>query len=229
MLHKQRFFTMYDILANTSLFAGLCESEIQQLLETTGAYQTSFTQNQVLVWEGQPVTHFGIVLVGNAYSAKASADGAVQIITAIAPGDYVGILLAASDNRKSPVRVVAKSDGQIVYIPFSSTLAMLQTPSKWHTKFVANFLSALANKAMILHDRIDCLVQPTVRAKVLNYLQQLSDVQQSEGITIPFDRQQMASYLNVERSALSRELSRMKQDGLIAYHKNRFHLLYTLK
>jgi CRP-like cAMP-binding protein len=88
-----------------------------------------------------------------------------------------------------------------------------------------NYVYAVAQKGLELHERIDCLLKPTVREKILTYLRKLSREQQNRIISIPFNRNTMAEYLNVDRSALSRELSIMKKEGLIDYRKNHFTIL----
>jgi CRP-like cAMP-binding protein len=80
---------------------------------------------------------------------------------------------------------------------------------------------------LVLHDRNDCLIKPTVREKVLTYLIKVATTQKNRTLTVPFDRSAMAEYLNVDRSALSRELSRMRKDGLIDFYKNNFRLLHV--
>ena len=88
-----------------------------------------------------------------------------------------------------------------------------------------NYISIVAEKGLVLHERINCLLKPTVREKIMAYLLRVSREQARSSFQIPLNRNAMAEYLNVERSALSRELSGMKRDGLIDYHRNHFTLL----
>ncbi len=94
-----------------------------------------------------------------------------------------------------------------------------------HEKLLRNYLGIVAEKGLVLHERIDCLLKPSLREKIMNYLLRVSREQQSRTFSIPMNRNEMADYLNIERSALSRELSRMKRDGLIDYHRDSFKLL----
>ncbi|MCL2350670.1 MAG: helix-turn-helix domain-containing protein, partial [Defluviitaleaceae bacterium] len=93
-----------------------------------------------------------------------------------------------------------------------------------HEQLLRNYISAVADKGLELHERINCLLKPTARDKILTFLRRTAKEQQSGTFNVPMDRNAMAEYLNIERSSLSRELSRMKKDGLLDYHKNRFIL-----
>lgn len=106
-------------------------------------------------------------------------------------------------------------------IPFERVLARCEKACPRHDRLLRNYISIVAKKGLVLHERIDCLLRPTIREKILTYLQCIAREQQKRTFTIPMNRNSMAEYLNVERSALSRELSYMKRDGIIDYHKTR--------
>ena len=110
-------------------------------------------------------------------------------------------------------------------IPFERVLARCEKACPRHDRLLRNYISIVAKKGLVLHERIDCLLRPTIREKILTYLQCIAREQQKRTFTIPMNRNSMAEYLNVERSALSRELSYMKRDGIIDYHKNTFRLI----
>lgn len=135
----------------------------------------------------------------------------------------MGVLLAASRGRKSPVTVEALCSLAALFIPVRSILERSDCPH--HPILLANLLDGLAEKALVLHDRNDCLIKPTIRAKVLTLLEREAEKALSRSFNIAMNRSAMAEYLDVDRSALSRELAWMKRDGIIDYDKNRFKLL----
>ena len=147
------------------------------------------------------------------------------IITLLKEGSEIGVILAASLHQKSPVSVEAVEDVTVLLIPFESVLARCEKSCPQHETLLRNYLHIIAEKGLILHERIDCLLKPTVREKIMAYLLRISHEQKSRILKTPLDRNAMAEYLNIDRSALSRELSRMRRDGLIDYHKSSFKLL----
>ena len=127
--------------------------------------------------------------------------------------------------QKSRRRTGARGCFGITEIPFERVLARCERGCPRHDRLLCNYINTVAEKGLVLHERIDCLLRPTIREKILTYLWRVSRDQQKRTFTIPMNRNAMAEYLNVERSALSRELSYMKRDGIIDYHKNMFRLI----
>ena len=109
-------------------------------------------------------------------------------------------------------------------IPFERVFTQCEKACPGHAKFLRNYIRIVAEKGLLLHERMDCLLRPTVREKILSYLWRISREQKSKIFSLPINRNAMAEYLNVDRSALSRELSYMKRDGIIDYYKNTFRL-----
>jgi CRP-like cAMP-binding protein len=158
-------------------------------------------------------------------SIKWDTNDRVIIITLLKKGSEIGIILAASLEHKSPVSVQAQDDVSVLLIPFDRVFTRCEKACPWHDKLLRNFINIVAEKGLVLHERIDCLLKSTVREKILAYLTRISREQNSRTVSIPINRNAMAEYLNVERSALSRELSKMKRDGILDYRKNDFKLL----
>lgn len=114
---------------------------------------------------------------------------------------------------------------EVLFIPINSILRPCTNLCKSHEQLLGNLFDSIAERALELHDRNDCLIMPTIRDKVLTYLTKVMRETGTETFTIPFDREAMAEYLDVDRSALSRELAWMKRDGLIDFYRNKFKLL----
>ena len=203
-------------LLGSKLFAGVSYAALPGLLDQLHARLETFPAGAVLVRRGEQVREVGVVLAGSARSLIRDAAGGELIVSLVEPGSFLGVLLAASRTRKSPVTVQATQETTAIFFPARE---LTRSP------LLENFLDSVAEQSLSLNDRIDCLIRRSVREKVSTYLLRTAARQGSREITLPLDREAMANYLNVERSALSRELSRMKADGLIDYRKNVFRLL----
>ncbi|MEA5058475.1 hypothetical protein SDC9_116826 [bioreactor metagenome] len=211
-----------NVLHATPLFQGIPKGDLALMLSCLSATRREFPRSATIVEEGDLVPNIAILLSGTARSLKTDSAGKQVIVTLIKPGGYIGILLAASHGRASPVTVQALENLAVLFIPMQNILTRCDCPH--HTKLLSNLLDAVAEKALLLHDRNDCLIRPTIRDKVLTFLLEFAHKAGSHSFTIPMGRDAMAGYLDVDRSALSRELSWMKRDGLIDYKRNWFNL-----
>lgn len=212
-------------LAETELFAGVDEGELVALLQGVGAISRHYPAGARILGEGETVSSFGLLLSGQAQAVKGDAQGRSVILALLKPGDAIGILLAARLGRPSPVTVRVTERAEVLHLPFEGLIAGCQRGCPGADRLLRNYVGIAAEKGLLLHERIDCLLRPTVREKVLAYLHRETERAGRSAVTLPLDRAAMADYLHVERSALSRELSRMRRDGLIDFCKNRFELL----
>lgn len=208
--------TQQATLLASKLFAGVQRQDLPALLEDLRARLAVFPAGGVMVARGEQVREVGVVLAGQGRSLIVDGAGGELIVSLLEAGSFLGVLLAASRTRKSPVTVQATEETTVLFLPARE---LTRSP------LLENFLDSVAEQSLSLNDRIDCLIRRSVREKVSTYLLRTAARQQSREIVLPLDREAMANYLNVERSALSRELSRMKEDGLIDYRKNVFRLL----
>lgn len=212
-------------LAQTSLFSGIEPEEIAGLLDCINARRVKYAKGEFIIEEGSMVYDFGVMLSGRGHSIKWDGNDRVFIITLLEKGSEIGVMLAASLEHKSSVSVQALEDVEVLLISFDNIFSRCKKACSQHDKLLRNYINIVAEKGLVLHERIACLLRPTVRDKVMAYLVRISSEQQSRTFSIPINRNVMAEYLNIERSALSRELSNMKKDGLIDYHKNTFRLI----
>lgn len=212
-------------LAQTKLFSGIAPKEIIGLLDCAHARRVEYEKGDMIVEGGNRVHEFGVMLSGHGRSIKWDAADRLVIITLLEKGSEIGVLLAASPEHESSVWVQAQDDVSVLLISYDCMLARCEKACPKHERLLRNYIGIVAEKGLVLHERINCLLKPTVREKILTYLIRVSREQQSRTFSIPLNRNAMAEYLNIERSALSRELSNMKRDGLIDYHRNSFRLI----
>ena len=214
-----------ESLEKSHFFSGLGTAEIDRLIKCLRAEYSEYEKDEAVLREGDLYTKVGIVLSGEARSVTTDISGKSVIVTIQKEGGYIGVLLAASLGRRSPVSVYASSHLCVLSFPAEHIFGICAKTCASHITLLRNFLDATAEKALALHDRVDCLLKSTIREKALAYLTRMASEKESDMFNIPLDRSAMAEYLGVDRSALSRELGKMKKDGLIDFYKNSFKLL----
>lgn len=214
-----------NCLSQSRLFKGIAPSEIQKILICLSAVCKKYEKDEMVVREGDSVHDVGIILQGMAQSTKLNISGKQTIVSLHYPGGYTAVLTAASHERKCPMSIQALEQLTVLFIPIKNILTHCPMSCVSHEKLLGNLFDSIAERALELHDRNDCLIMPTIRDKVLTYLTRVCREAEKQTVSIPFDREAMAKYLNVDRSALSRELAWMKRDGLIDFYKNEFKLL----
>ena len=206
------------------MFNGIALAALPGLLACIQATEKDYAQDAFIIEEDSEVTQFGVLVSGQARSIKWDASDRVVMLALLSPGDVMGVMLAARPGSRSPVAVQATQPSRVLHIAFDKLVARCPLGCPGHEQLLRNYIVVTAQKGLELYGRINCLLKPTVREKVLTYLRGLG-CRPGSTITLPLSRHVMAEYLNVERSALSRELSRMQRDGLISYQRNVFRLM----
>ena len=210
------------LLQTTSLFAGLDAKELSPLLAGLGASVRCYGRGETLIQAGTPNRSAGVMLSGALEAVRPAPDGSAVPITRISPGDVFGDVLGGS-SLCSPVTVTAETGCEVLLIPYERLLRPDGTPAR--QQVLQNLVQTISDKYFLLSRRVDLLVLKTLRAKVCAYLVGEADRAGRLTFTVPFTRIQLADYLNCDRSALSRELSRMQQDGLLETYRSSFKLL----
>lgn len=222
---RNKEIIMIEALKKSKLFMDFSEQDIMDILPCLNYKRKEYEKGQFVLTEQSIIDDVGVVIKGHARSIKEDVTGKTVIVTLLEPGSYIGILLAASKKHRSPVSVQATTPLTVLFFPVNNIICKCPKLCKKHDILIQNFIDGIAEKALLLHDRNDCLIKQSVREKILTYLTRVSIEKGTKTFTIPFDRSGMADYLNVERSALSREISRMKKEGLIDYNKNHFSII----
>lgn len=210
----------------TNLFAGISAQDTGRLLSCLKARAVGYARDTLVIEEGSPAPIFGILLSGSGRSFKTDGQGNTLTVTLLKKGSEIGAILAACPGRASPVSVTVEQGSFLLVIPCNGLTGGCAKNCPCHRQLIHNYIGIVAEKGMVLHERLDCLLRPAAREKILTYLKRISAAAGSSTFTVPLDRKAMAQYLNMDRSALSRELSRMKKDGLIDFYKSTFRLLH---
>jgi len=214
---------MANIMHNP-LFRNLDPKDCQRALDLWQARTLKLAKDEVLVAAGTPVTHIYLVLSGSLEIVTDDYWGNRSLLSTVKRNGLFGAAYAFGDADVYPLTVYAKEDTELLSLnPAALTRNAYQSPVLYQ-RIQANLVATLANKAIGLIHTIEQVKQRSLRNKILAYLAHQAHLAGSMNFEIPLDRQQLADYLAVDRTALSRELSRLKEEGLLDYHKNKFCL-----
>ena len=215
----------YPILKQCPLFAGMDEEQIAMLLPGLEAKVRACVKDDFIFHAGQSADSVGVVLSGGANVIQEDFWGNRTILTHVGPGQLFGEAFCCAGTEKLPVSVIAAEATGILLLHYRKIITACPQNCSFHTELISNMMRILANKNIMLTRKMEHISRRTTREKLLSFLSACAVQAGGSTITIPFNRQELADYLCVERSALSRELGRMKQDGLLEVEKNRFVLL----
>ena len=212
------------LLKKVALFKGLEFMDLIAMLACIGAELKSVRKGGIILLAGDEPRQVGLVLEGLVHIIREDYHGRRSLLAAAGPGELFAEALCCAGVSESPVTVTARADSVIELLSFSRIISTCPNSCAFHTRLIGNMLGLIAGKNLSLQSRMEIVGLRSIRAKVMRYLETNLPAQGRE-IVIPFNREELADFLCVERSALSHELAKMKKDGLIEYRKNRFLLL----
>ncbi|MDO4394259.1 MAG: Crp/Fnr family transcriptional regulator [Bacillota bacterium] len=213
------------VLRNCPFFMGLEDNEILSILHCVSAVKVSKNCGSYIFRAGDSTEVMGLVLSGSTLIIQEDLWGHRNILSKCTAGDFFGETYAAKPGAVLNVSVVAEEDCELLLLNIKRLLTSCQVSCDHHQKLVRNLVGVLANKILLFNDKITHMGKRTTREKLLSYLSAESIRQSSLSFDIPFDRQQLADFLCVERAAMSVELSKLKKEGLIKTNRNHFELL----
>lgn len=213
----------YQLLAALPFFQGIAENDLQQILDTIHGGVMQYEKNAFLIHVGQTVPAAGLILSGTAHILREDFWGNRTIVAEIPKGALFAETYAFL-NAPAEVNVQAASDMEVLYLHLQKLLTPDAMQNPTFTLLAHRFLQSFAQRNLTLTRKIAHITCRTTREKLLSFLSLYAQEAGNPFFSIPFNRQQLADYLAIDRSAMCAELSRMKQDGLLDYHKNQFRL-----
>ena len=216
--------TYTPLLKKCSLFSTLEEEVIRQELLPHGR-KRDIPKGNYLLLPQERLDSFGVLLKGQIHTLHIFADGSYSILEAYGAGEVFGADLICTKSRISPYHAVAAEDTTLLLFPCSLLLSSEILQESTRQQIRSQLLILISNFNMQKDYRLAILSQKGLRDRILTYLRMQANKRRTNSFTIPFSREEMASFLCVNRSALSHELSRMKQEGLIDFRKNKFTVL----
>ena len=212
----------YAVLSACPLFSGMNREETDNAAALMEGKTTSYKKGDFLHTPGTPFTAFGLVLSGTVYACTDDINGSRMIMAQVGPGNTFGEALCFLSVPEPPVYVTAASDAEVLWLS-PSPLFGGQNGGR-ESGMEKRFAAVLAGRTLKMNGRIQILSKRSIREKLIVFFSELKSGREDDTITVPFSREDMAAYIGTDRSALSRELSAMKREGLIDYRKNVFVL-----
>ncbi len=213
-----------EILESSDLFLGIDDSELTSLLSCLSARVETFEKKQFIFSEGDKVESMGIVLSGQVQVIKEDFYGNKNIVSVFEPGDLFAETFVCSDAKTLPVSVVSAAGSAVMFVDFKKLITTCGNSCAFHHRLILNMLRILANKNILLNQKLEFTSRRTTREKLLAYLSAEAKKAKNASFDIPMNRQELADYLSVDRSAMSAELSKLRSEGALDYNKNHFSL-----
>ena len=215
MLHK----------VHSPLFAGISPEDCKTMLGCIGYHIGTFHKGDIVAFEDENIKHIGIIISGAVDMIKEDLWGNKTLLVRICQNDLFGETFVCGNNNQSVVTLLVSEDAQILFIPFDRVMHSCTMACVFHHQLIENMVTIIAQKNRDLIRKVEVVSKRSIREKLLAYLSIQAQAQQSRYFEIPLGRVELAEYLCVDRSALTRELVKMKADGLIDYDKNCFRIL----
>jgi CRP-like cAMP-binding protein len=213
-----------NLLKHTKLFYGITEAEIASMLKCLSAAKHYYQKGEYIFSRGEHISVLAILLEGCIHIQKEDYWGNLSILNEISEGELFGEVYACLGNDEILYNAVAVKQSIVLFLDIGRVLTMCPSACRFHGRLIQNLLSVLASKNKILTQKLEHMSQRTTREKLLSYLSEQSLRAGGPSFEIPFNRQQLADFLSVDRSAMSNELCKMRDEGILLFDKNRFVL-----
>lgn len=214
-----------NILKKSPLFNEISENDLESMLTCLSATIKKYKKNEIIYMTGDRLDKVGVVVEGNVHIVKEDILGNRNIIAHMHEGQLFGEAFACAEVDNLPVSVISNSNCIIIFIDYKKVIYTCNNSCVFHHKLLENMLGILARKNILLSNKIEHISKRTTREKALSYLFTQVQQQGKNTFKIPFNRQELADYLSVDRSALSTELGKLRDEGIIEFDRNEFKIL----
>lgn len=216
---------IFPILTSSPLFAGIGAKDFESMLVCLSASRKTYGKEEVVLMEGDTVTEIGLLLTGRLHLFKSDVWGNNSIITEITPPGMFAEAVVCGGIGRAPVGIVAKDPSAILFMDYRKIVTTCSSACVFHAKLIRNMIGVLARKNIQMADKMEHMSRRTTKEKLLSYLNAEARQKNSKVFDIPYNRQELADFLSVERSAMSAEMGKLKKSGILACNKNHFELL----
>ena len=214
-------------MLDIDLFENIENNDVLELLQCIGIKTKVFRKNSYILKTGSKIDYLGVILSGNASVIKTDYLNNSIEIEKLKTNDIFGHNIVCCGINKSPIDIIAQSECEILFLPFDKVVTPCGKLCKYHLQLIKNVMQMISKRNSLLNYQIDIIGQRSIRQKILAFLKSYDNGEKI--ITVPFSREEMAKYLCSDRSALSRELCRMRDEGIIVFNKNNFEILKNNK
>lgn len=213
-----------SVLKNSKLFHGTEESDIYSILNCFQAKVLHYKKGEYIIRHGDIINNIMILLDGCLCIQRDDYWGNRSIVNIVNIGEMFGEAYTAHDSKPILNDVTAIKDSSVIFLNINKVLNICSSSCQFHSYIVQNLYFAVSEKNQLLVQKLGYMSKRTTREKLISYLSDQAKIQDSNSFTIPMNRQQLADFLSVDRSAMSKELCKMRDEGLIVFNKNKFTL-----
>jgi CRP-like cAMP-binding protein len=214
---------VYNVVKSNPLWSGIGLKGFESIILCMDGRTRKFKKSAVILMSGDEATHIGMVLSGGVRVIGESIDGNSTILTELSESDIFGEVFACAGIDHIPVSIIAARPCEILFINYKKIATSCSSACDFHRKLIENMLKLIARKSLELNQKIEILSKRTTRAKLRAFFDEQRGL--AKKFTVSLNREEMARYLCVDRSAMSNELGKMRDEGLIRFNKNAFELL----
>ncbi|MCL2136980.1 MAG: Crp/Fnr family transcriptional regulator [Coriobacteriia bacterium] len=214
---------IFETVKRNSLFADVAYSDFVRMFDCLSAKTYSYRKGELVLTAGDHVDFFGIVLKGSVRVIREDIHGNAAVISEQTATDSFAEVFACAGVTQSPVSVLAMEKTEVLMISSKRLLETCTNSCPYHVAMIGNLIRTIANKAIDLSQRVEMLSKRTTREKLMSYLELYRGAAQR--FEVPHNRTELARFLSVDRSAMSKELARMRDEGVIRFERNSFEIL----
>ncbi len=213
-----------QLLSRIPLFRGIRTENLPEMLRCLNARTAAYGKQDIVLLAGQPAESVGIVLSGQVQVVREDFAGNRNILAEIPPGSLFAESYSCVRAGSLPVTVISTAESGVLWIDYRRIVTTCSRACRFHTKLIENTLEILASKNILLSRKIEHISKRTTREKLTAYLYDQAALHGASEFDIPFNRQELADYLCVDRSAMSNELCKMQREGRLRFHRSHFVL-----
>ncbi len=214
-----------EILRKCPLFDDIADNEISGMLGCLGARIGKYFKGETIIAEGDAARNVGVLLAGEVQIEQTDYYGNCSIVANVAPSELFGETFALAGIEQMPVSIVATENTEVMFFDSMCVSKTCARACAHHQQIIFNLMNIMANKNLVFHQKMEIVSKRTTREKLMAYLMYCAKQSGSSSFEIPFDRQELADFLGVERSGLSVEIGKLRREGIIKSEKSRFTLL----
>ena len=214
---------IFAYIKDNPLWDGVTREDFEKMSRCMDSKVRVYEKGEIVLLAGEAADRIGMLIRGGALIVRTDAEGNSTILAELTPPDTFGETLACAGVGVSPFTVQAAEKSEILFMDYKKVITTCPSACVFHSKLIENMLKVIAQKNLMLNQKIDILSRRSTRDKLMAFF----DAQRgaAKKFTIPFNREELADYIRADRSAMSKELCKMRDEGLIKFNKNQFELL----
>lgn len=216
---------MKEIILKSKIFKNIEENEVDLLLKCINNYRKTFKKGEIILREGEKTEYMGIVITGSVVVERADLWGNNTVLGVISPGGIFAETYAILNDEPLMINVYANEKSEILFLRANEIFKTCEKSCNFHDQLILNLIRIASFKNLNLSRKILHTGPKTIRGKLLSFFSEWVKKENSLSFSIPYNRQQLADYLSVDRSAMSNELSKMQKEGILEFKKNKFKII----